>query len=165
MPAEEHVKYVPESPAVDMRTVTWPALAVLSLLALAIGGLYAAYHLSVPVKTPPPPQTFPNPRVTTHETEITETRRLAAEQNQRLNTWRWADDQHTLVQIPIDRAMRLLVEKGHDAWSPLLPAQPLLSSPTAGAQRAVTPAANASPNPTAPFASDSQKSPSQEKKR
>jgi hypothetical protein len=158
MPAEEDVRYVPESSAVDLRGVIWPALTVLILLALAIGGLHAVYQFGVPVKTVLPPQAFPAPRVTTHASEVAELRRLAAEQNQRLNAWRWADDQHTLVQIPIDRAMKLMVEKGGDAWSPLLPPQPALSSPTAGAQRVVTPE-----NATEPLPADSQKSPVQEK--
>jgi hypothetical protein len=163
MPAEEHLRYLPESSAVDLRGVAWPALAVLILLGLAIGGLYAVYDFSTPVKTPPPPEMFPTPRLATHQNEIAETRQLAAEQNQRLNTWRWANDQHTLVQVPIDRAMKLLVDKGNDAWSPLLPSEPALSSPTAGAQRAVTPAQSGSQNGTAPLAVDSQKSPAQEK--
>ena len=162
MPAEEHLRYTPESSAVDLRAVTWPALAVLTLLAFAVGGLYAAYEFSFPVKTPAPTQTFPAPRVTTHENEITERRRLAAEQNQRLNTWRWVDDQHTFVQVPIDRAMQLLVAKGREAWSPLVPPQPALSSPTAGAQHAVTPETQPQKAPV-PFVAESQKRPAQEK--
>ena len=54
MPAEEHLRYIPESSAVDLRGVTWPALAVLILLGLAIGGLYAVYDFATPVKTPAP---------------------------------------------------------------------------------------------------------------
>src|SRR5690242_19623452 len=164
MPAEEHLRYVPESSAVDLRGVAWPALAVLILLALAIGGLYAVYEFGTSVKTPPPTESFPGPRLATHQNEIAETRQLAAEQNQRLNAWRWANDQHTLVQVPIDRAMKLLVDKGSDAWAPLLPPEPALSSPAAGAQRAVTPAPSGPQNATAPLASDSQKSPAQEKR-
>ena len=57
MPAEEHLRYAPESSAVDLRAVIWPALAVLTLLAFAVGGLYAAYEFSLPVKTSAPPQT------------------------------------------------------------------------------------------------------------
>jgi hypothetical protein len=163
MPAEEHLRYAPQSSAVDLRAVTWPALAVVMLLAFTIGGLYAAYEFSLPVKTPAPPQTFPSPRITTHENEITERHRLAAEQSQRLNAWRWANDQHTLVQVPIDRAMQLLVAKGREAWSPLLPPQPSLSSPTAGAQRVVTPE-NQSQNARAPLDADSQKNSAQEKR-
>ena len=163
MPAEEHLRYVPESSAVDLRGVAWPALAVLILLALSIGGLYVVYDLGTSVKTPPPSETFPSPRLATHQNEMAETRQLAVEQNQRLESWRWANEQHTLIQVPIDRAMKLLVDKGTDAWSPLLPPEPALSSPTAGAQRAVTPAQSGSPNTTAPLAADSQKNPAQEK--
>src|ERR1041384_5476153 len=148
MPAEEQLRYVPESSAVDLRGVAWPALAVLILLGLAIGGLYVVYDFGAPVKTPAPSETFPTPRLATHQNEVAQMRQLAAEQNQRLNSWRWANDQHTLVQIPIDRAMKLLVDKGSDAWSPLLPAEPALSSPTAGAQRAVTPPQSTSQSPT-----------------
>ena len=162
MPAEEHLRYVPESSAVDLRGVTWPALAVLILLGGAIGGLYALYDFGVPVKTVPQPQTFPAPRVSTHESELAELRRLATEQKERLNAWRWADDQHTRVQVPIERAMKLLVNKGGDAWSPLLPPQPALSSPAAAAQRALTPE-NTSQNAAPPLAAESQKNPAQEK--
>jgi hypothetical protein len=137
MPAEEHLRYVPEPSAVDLRGVAWPALGVLALLAVSVGGLYAAYDLSLPVKTVPGPQTFPIPRIATHEAEITQLRRLTAEQKQRLDGWRWGNDQHTIVEIPIGRAMQLLVQKGGEAWTPLAPAQPVLASPTAGAQRAV----------------------------
>jgi hypothetical protein len=159
MSAEDHFRYLPESSAVDLRGVIWPALAVLALLALAIGGLYAVYEFRLPIKTVP--QTFGAPRVTTHEKELAELRELNAEQSQRLTTWRWGNDQHTLVEVPIDRAMKLLVQKGDNAWSPLLPPQPALSSPTAGAQRAVTPE-NPSQQATVPRAPDAQSNPAME---
>jgi hypothetical protein len=73
---------------------------------------------------------------------------LREEQTKRLQAWGWADDRHTLVQIPIERAMKLLVAKGKDAYAPLISAQPALSSPTAAAQNAVTaPAAAGKPQP------------------
>lgn len=139
MPAEQHIGYVPELPAVELRAVTWAAVAALVLLAGSIGGFYAIYDHAVPVKTVEPPRPFPQPRVVTSDAEIAERRNLAAMQTQRLNEWAWANPQHTLVQIPIDRAMQLLVQKGNDAWAPLLLPQPALSSPTAGAENAITP--------------------------
>ena len=149
MLAEEHIRYVPESADVDTRAVLWAAIGALLLLFGAIGGLYAVYDHGVPVRTVPLPKEFPQPRVVTDEADIADLHRLAAAQSQRLNTWRWANDQRTLVQIPIDRAMKLLVEKGGNAYAPLLPAQGVLSSPTAGAQNAITPSAPAaSSNPT-----------------
>ncbi len=149
MPAEEHIRYVPESANVETRVVLWAAIGTLLLLFGAIGGLYAVYDYGVPVRTVPLPKEFPQPRVVTDEADIAELHRLAAAQSQRLNTWRWANDQRTLVQIPIDRAMQLLVQKAGDAYAPLLPPQDWATSPTAGAQNAITPSAPAaSSNPT-----------------
>lgn len=150
MPVEEHIQYIPESPGVDTAIVLWCALAVLVLLAGAIGGLYAAYDFDVPIKFIPVPTPFPKPRVVTSQDEQAELHRLRDEQIRRLQTWRWANDQHTLIQIPIDRAMKLLVQKGKDAYAPLVPPQPALGAPTAGAQNAVTPAAPAPANAPVP---------------
>jgi hypothetical protein len=144
MPAEEHIQYVPEPAAVALRVVVWAAIASLVLLASSIVGLYAIYQNAVPVRTVPVPQKFSQPRVVTHAADVEELHRLAAEQTQRLATWGWANDQHTLVRIPIDRAMQLLVQKGGNALAPLLPAQPALSSPTA-AEQAITPEHSAAP--------------------
>jgi len=143
MSVEEHIQYVPEPADVDTRIVLWCAVGGLLLLFGAIGGLYAVYDYDIPVKTVPLPTEFPQPRVVTHEADIAELHRLAAAQSRRLNTWRWANDQHTLVQVPIDRAMELLVQKGGDALAPLLPPQGVPNSPTAAAQNATTPNAPA----------------------
>jgi hypothetical protein len=128
MHADEHIGYVPESPSVDSRIVILAAIGALLLVAFAIGLLYEIYQHSVPVKDLPRPQTFAEPRVTTSQAEVAERKRLAAEQRRRLDTWRWANAEHSLVQIPIDRAMQLLAQRGHDAWAPLLPGDPSLSS-------------------------------------
>lgn len=136
---DEHIHYVPESPAVSLRVVVWSAFGSLVLVGSAIVGFYAVYQDTVPTKAPPPPQTFPQPRVQTDAADAAERRRLEAEQTKRLNAWSWANDQHTLVQVPIDRAMQLLAQKGADAYAPLLPPQPTLSSPSAAAQQAITP--------------------------
>lgn len=162
MPAEEHIQYVPESPGVDTAVVLWCGLAVLLLLAGAIGGLYAVYDHNVPNKSVPAPAQFPQPRVVPSEADQAELHRLRDEQSKRLQTWRWADDRHTLLQIPIDRAMKLLVQKGKDAYAPLVPAQPALSAPDAAAQNAVTtppPPASHAPPPPAPNALQSGQQP------
>jgi hypothetical protein len=142
VPAEEHIHYAPEPAAVKLRAIVWAAIASLLLLGGSIGGLYQVYRRDVPVKTVLSPQAFPQPRVVTHGAEVEQLHRLATEQSERLKTWRWANDQHTQVQIPIDRAMQLLLQKGADAWAPLLPPQPALASPTAGAENAITPSAS-----------------------
>lgn len=143
MPVEEHIQYVPEPPDVNTAVILWCGAGALLLLAVAIGGLYGVYDYAVPIKTVTLPEKFPKPRVVTSEVDAAQLHRLRAEQSQRLEAWRWANDKHTLVQVPIERAMKLLVQKGSDAYAPLLPPQPALSSPTAGAQNAITPFAPA----------------------
>jgi hypothetical protein len=139
VPTEEHIQYVPEPAAVDLRIVTCAAIAALVLLGGSVAGFYVIYQRAVPDQTVPLPQQFAQPRVVTSEAETAERKRLTDEQTRRLETWHWANDQHSLVQVTIDRAMQLLAQKGKDAWAPLLPAQPALTSPTAGAERATTP--------------------------
>jgi hypothetical protein len=121
MSTEEHVRYVPESPAIDSKAVLLCALGGLILLAGTIAGFHEVYRRGVPVKDVPAPQAFPQPRVVTSQVEVEERRRLVAAQQERLESWRWANDQHTLVQIPIERAVQLLVQKGAAAYDPLLP--------------------------------------------
>jgi hypothetical protein len=137
--AEEHIHYTPEPASVELRVVVRAAVASLLLLGGSIGGFYEVYRKEVPVKTVPAPQDFPQPRVVTHAADVEKLHRLTATQNEQLTTWRWANDQRTQVRIPIDRAMQLMVQKGSDAWAPLLPPQPALASPTAGAENAITP--------------------------
>jgi hypothetical protein len=141
MPIEEHIELPPESPAVEVRYVVSGAVGGLVLLFGTITVLHAIYQHESPIKTVPLPERFPRPQVVTRQADMKERRQLAAEQSQRLQTWRWADDRHTLVQIQIDRAMQLLMQKGAGAYAPLLPPQPALSSPNAGAQNAITPPA------------------------
>ena len=136
MPAEERIRYAPESPSIDSRIVIWAAIASLLLVVFAIGFLYQIYQRSVLIKEIPAPEAFSQPRVVPSQVEIAERERLTSEQKQRLEAWQWSDPEHTLVQIPIERAMKMLAQRGNDAWAPLLPATPALSSPTAGAQNA-----------------------------
>ena len=133
-PRDHHIQYVPEPPTVKVRFVGWTALAALLLVLVAIFGGYGVYRAAVSPNPPPAPQAFPEPRVNTTEKE--ELRRIQDAQNAKLKAWGWADDQHTLVQIPIERAMQLLAAKGANALDPLLPAQAALSPPTAAAEQA-----------------------------
>src|ERR1700761_5629097 len=101
MSAEENIHYVPEPAAVELRVVVWAAIASLLLLGGSIASFYQVYQRDVTVKTMPSPQDFPQPQVDTHVMEVEQLHRLATEQNERLKTWRWANDQHTQIQIPI----------------------------------------------------------------
>jgi len=137
MSGEEHLHHDPEPSAISMTFVGWSALGAVLLLAVAIGGFAAIYSVVVPTKTIPAPETFAQPRVDTHDVE--ELQQIQSAQAKKLESWGWADDQHTLLQVPIERAMQMLAARGDEALAPLLPPQPALSSPTSAAQRAVTP--------------------------
>lgn len=131
-----------QSPAVATRPVLLAALGALLLLAAAIGGLQAIYDWQVPVQHYPAPEQFPQPRVQSGQVEQRE--RIEAKQKSRLTGYRWVDRAQGLVQIPIERAMQLLAAEGMQAYAPLAPAQ-ALSSPSAGAERLMTPQADVPP--------------------
>ncbi len=119
---------------------TWPVLigafaAVLLMLA-AIWALNGVYDWQVPNRTLPAPERFPSPRVQTHQAE--QLHELLAEQRQQLTGYAWADQDKTLVRIPIGRAMEIIAQRGAQAYAPLLPPGSATASPTAGAQRATT---------------------------
>ena len=149
MPGKKHlIEYVPERPGVEMTFVGWSALGALLLLAVSIGGLFGIYRAAVPPIPAPSAQKFPQPQVDTRERE--EMHRLRDAQNRKLETWRWSDDEHSLVQIPIDRAMQLLAKKGAHAYDPLVSGQTALSPPTAAAERTTiqgTPSGTNNPQP------------------
>ena len=107
---EHHIQYVPEPPKVKLTFVGWTAFGMLLLLIAAIGGFYGIYHAAGPTRVLPAPQEFPQPRVDTRESE--ELRRIRETQSAKLRTWRWSDDQHSSVQIPIERAMELIAQRG-----------------------------------------------------
>lgn len=130
---KHHIQYVPEPPAVSMTFVGWSALGGLLLVVIAIGGFYGLYRATVPATNYPAATTFPKPRVNTQDRE--ELDRIRAAQEQKLEAWGWANSGHTLVKIPIERAMQMLATKGNDAYAPLLQSQQAMSPPTAAAER------------------------------
>jgi len=55
-------------------------------------------------------QDFPQPRL--EENERTQLSQVIADQDRKLATYNWVDKDKDIVQIPIDRAMDLIVERG-----------------------------------------------------
>ncbi len=55
-------------------------------------------------------QTFPEPRL--EKNERTELREFIEDEDRRLATYDWMDKDKGIVQIPIDRAMDLIVQRG-----------------------------------------------------
>jgi hypothetical protein len=139
-----HGHGIPERPSVDARHLVWLGGAALLLLGGAIFGLGAIYWHEVPNKTMPPVTTFPQPRVDADETE--ELKHILQKQRQELAGYHWANQHHTLVQIPIERAMKIIAQKGAHGYDPIASVPGALSSPSAGAERLTTPTPTASGN-------------------
>src|ERR1700739_1159664 len=99
MSAETHARQLPETAAIDMRRVLWAAAGALVLLFGAVAALDAIYINAVPVRTMPPPETFPAPRLEVDE--HAQLQGIVAVQRQRLNQYRWTDESHKYAQIPI----------------------------------------------------------------
>ena len=64
-----------------------------------------------------PPNGFPEPRLQTRFDGQRDSD-IAAQQAQ-LDRFRWIDRAHGVFQIPIDRAMRLVAERGARAYDPV----------------------------------------------
>ena len=60
--------------------------------------------------TPADTQAFPEPRL--EESERTQLRTFIEDQDRKLATYNWVDKDKGVVQIPIDRAMDLIVQRG-----------------------------------------------------
>ena len=89
----------------------WAAVAALFCSPARSAGFTPSMMTRSRVKTQPPPANFRS-RALIPTSEIAELHRIAADANSRLKTWGWANDQHKLVQMPIERAMQLLAQKG-----------------------------------------------------
>jgi hypothetical protein len=125
-----------EAPGVNLRAVLLAGCGAMVLLAGAIVGFHAIYRWEVRGSSLPSPAQFPAPRPETNE--AAQLHGLLSEQRARLSGYAWADKEHGVVRIPIDRAMKLIVQKGEHAYDPIVPSAPALAAPAAAAQRATT---------------------------
>jgi hypothetical protein len=138
-PVGHHGQGIPEPSGVELSRVVLAVVAAFVLLAIGIGGLGMWYWRQVPVKTMPLPASFPQPRVAADE--LTELRQILAAQRRRLTSYQWTNKEHTLVQIPIDRAMKIIVAKGSHAYDPIAANPGASAAPQAAPERALTPSA------------------------
>jgi hypothetical protein len=136
VPHDDEADVKLESAGVSLWPVLCGAFAAVVLMLAAIWGLNAIYDWQVLNRTLPAPEQFPSPRVQTHQAE--QRQDLLAEQRRRLTGYEWANQNKTLVRIPIERAMEIIAQRGEEAYAPLLPPGPATADPTAGAQRATT---------------------------
>ncbi|MGN6570239.1 MAG: hypothetical protein ACTHLO_02365 [Pseudolabrys sp.] len=91
--------------------------AVLLLLAVAFGAVYAFYAAEVPPHGPMVPKGFPSPRLMQDETDWL--RRAQTEQQSRLEGWRWVDRDKGVIAMPIEDAMRRIAARGAQGYSPV----------------------------------------------
>ena len=127
-----------EPPDVAAGPVLWGALGSLILMGGAVAGLHAIFVSNVPNPQVPSPSAFPQPQL--QADEAAQRRRTEEEQRKLLAGYAWVDQTKGLIRIPIGRAMDLIADRGNDAYAPLLPASPAMSSPSGGAERQITPA-------------------------
>lgn len=125
-----------EPAGVSLWPVLFGAFACVVLMFAAIWGLDAVYDWRVPNRTVPGPEQFPSPHVQTHQAE--QLKDLLSAQRRQLTEYAWADQNKTLVRIPIERAMEIIAQRGGEAYAPLLPSGPATAGPEAGAQQATT---------------------------
>jgi hypothetical protein len=126
----------PEPADISVRPVLAAAVTSIALVLGAIWGLKALYDGQVPNRTLQPPEQFPSPRVQTGQAE--QRQDLLAAQRQQLTGYAWADPDKTLVRIPIERAMDIIVQRGAEAYTPLSPRGHTPAAPAAAAQPEMT---------------------------
>lgn len=130
----EHAHKSYEPGGVRTGYVLTAAFGAILLLAGAIGVLYAVYSAWVPRSKLPPQPTFPAPQLESHP--AVELNRLLERQRARLHGYRWLNSEHTLVAIPIERAMQLIAQRGDTAFAPIASEGTATGAPSAAAPAA-----------------------------
>jgi hypothetical protein len=111
--AREHLA----SATVDARRIAFVAVSVLIFLAASMGILAFVFFTVAPGNRVPTPREFPEPRLQTHP--FADLRKYLAKQRGELNRYRWAESDHTLVAIPIERAMEIIAQRGPNGYDPI----------------------------------------------
>ena len=120
------------------------------LLATAIVVLRFLFLATVSERHPNVPTVFPQPRLTAHLE--TESRELFSRQRRALGHYRWLNAEHTLVAIPIERAMQIVAGRGAQGYAPIVPIKEPAKGAAAGAAKGAKAPAN-EPEQPAPAAS------------
>ncbi len=144
-----HSPHDHERTDVQAPVLSWMALALALFLLVSLPAMVGVFSLlKWEDKSTPPPSPLakvelpPAPRL--QPVPSTELEKYRAAQTQLLTEYDWIDRQQKIVRIPVDEAMRLLVERG----LPKAPPQPA-AAPEAAAQPA-TPSAATPPAAPAP---------------
>lgn len=125
--AREHL-----APAtVDASRIAFVAVALLLFLAASMGILAWVFFTVEPGNRVPNLREFPEPKLQAHP--AADLQRYLAKQRGGLSGYRWANSDHTLVAIPIERAMEIVAQRGPKGYEPIEPPQ-AMSPPQPGDQ-------------------------------
>jgi hypothetical protein len=141
MSDEAHREHL-EPGGVRTWSVTAFAAGIILLLIASIIGLHAWFAGTTPADRTPSVRPFPEPQLGADP--AADLNAVLATQRAALNTYRWADKDHTLIAIPIARAMQLIAARGDKAYAPIESAAPAPADTPATAP-APTPSAGGKP--------------------
>jgi hypothetical protein len=106
-----------EPGGVSTRGVLIAAASAMALLAAGMAVFALIFYAAVPGDRMPATTLFPQPRLASNP--AVELHNLIARQRADLDGYRWANTEHTLVAIPIERAMEIIAARGGRAYSPV----------------------------------------------
>jgi hypothetical protein len=156
--ASDHIgSPMQDSSDVDIRSISRFLIAMVVSLAVVAGLVYyQVVWLADRQEESRPPAAFragerlPPPAPILQTSARDDMRRLRAAQEKALTQSGWIDRDRGLVRIPIDRAMKRLVEKGLPDWPPVAPDASATGTRPAGAPTStVVPLSTPAPLPTA----------------
>ena len=107
----------PESPAVSTRVVMFTAMGIIVFVGIFLVVLHLYYGERITRAVFVPPTPFAKPQLQTDD--AADLARLQAEQRGRLNGYSWVNRDKGIVAIPIEEAMKRVVTRGADAYSPI----------------------------------------------
>lgn len=105
-----------EPGGVSTRGVLIAASGAMALLAASMIVFALIFYAAVPGHRTPAIAQFPKPRLEANP--AAELHTLIARQRADLEGYRWANTEHTLVAIPIKRAIEIIAGRGEQAFSP-----------------------------------------------
>ncbi len=114
---EARAEQRPESPEVAARTVLLTVFSLVAFVGLSILGarIYYDWEIRGPVSVAP--RTFRKPRLQIDD--AADLAKFDKEQQAQINGYAWVDRGQDIIQIPIDRAMAMVVTKGTGAYGPI----------------------------------------------
>ncbi|MFO1039648.1 MAG: hypothetical protein U1E45_22620 [Geminicoccaceae bacterium] len=121
MASEHPAKDRREGPGVATLPIVASAVGYLAFVAVMLFVLQTVFGNRLEKTFVWPPQVLPEPQL--QRDPVAERRRVQAEQAARLTGYAWVDRSKGLVQVPIERAMELVVARGAAAYDPVLSAE------------------------------------------